>query len=156
MYPFVIILVYFTGCKFKLKRRLKSYEFNGCTSLRSHSMLDFQFTNIDCKSAELASEKRTLKLSDRDFLTNEAKKYSSLCLDQIVRHFEENLISLKKHLTDNLGIETAGQFATTSPVVSKKSADNKTTHEMKCFKTKLHKYYETIHPDDSTLNNLQK
>jgi hypothetical protein len=113
-------------------------------------MLDFQFTNVNFKSTELASEKRTLKLSDMDFLTNEAKKYSSLCLDQIVRHFEENLISLKKHLTDNLGIETASQY------VNKTNVDKKNTHEMKCFESKLHKTYENMHPDDSTLNNLQK
>ncbi len=54
-------------------------------------------------------------------------------------------------------VETkASQYAATSPVVNKTSVNNKNTDEIKCFKSKLHKKYDTLHPDDSTLNNLQK
>jgi len=136
-------LFYVEDSRYDLNRKLKSYDFDGCTSLRSHSMLDFRFTNF-----EITTEKQARQVSEKKILTNQKKDYSSLCLDQIIKHFEENLVILNQNLKDCIEAELVRE----QPLIDRKN----NMKEMKSLKSQLSKIYDIIHSDDSSVKNLQK
>ncbi len=106
-------------------------------------MLDFRFTNF-----EITTEKQARQVSEKKILTNQKKDYSSLCLDQIIKHFEENLVILNQNLKDCIEAELVRE----QPLIDRKN----NMKEMKSLKSQLSKIYDIIHSDDSSVKNLQK